>query len=83
LTAYLIAFFRTVRSLTGCQDYDLSDAITYYKDSIGVLISMGDVRVRVPVEELHPDPIRAAEIVVKKWQAMSFDEQERLMDGRC
>ena len=48
MTAYLMTFFETLGSLTEGKEYDVSNAIAYHRGSLYVLISMGDVRARVP-----------------------------------
>jgi hypothetical protein len=58
-----------------------SDGIGYDEGSLYVLVGMGDVRVRVPVQEFGPDPAKAAELTISQWKAMTPDEQDRAMEG--
>jgi hypothetical protein len=41
---------------------------------------MGDVRVRVPVQDFGPDPAKVAELAISQWKAMTPDEQDRAME---
>jgi len=51
--------------------YGLPHAIALDRDSFCVLLGIGDVRVRLPVDSLDPDPKKAAEKVVIAWRSMS------------
>ena len=77
---YLITFFKTLGSLTQRKEYDVSNAITYHRGSLYVLISMGDVRARVPVQELDPDSVEAAKAAVERWRSMGEDELEKSIE---
>ena len=80
MTAYLMTFFETLGSLTERNEYDVSNAIAYHRGSLYVLISMGDVRARVPVQELDPNPVEAAKEAVDRWKSMSQGELERAIE---
>jgi hypothetical protein len=80
LTEYLITFFKRLRSLEPDRS-GVSDGIGYDEGSLYVLVGMGDVRVRVPVQEFGPDPAKAAELTISQWKAMTPDEQDRAMEG--
>jgi hypothetical protein len=77
---YLITFFKRLEGLTQRRGCDVSNAITTHEGSLCVLVSMGDVRARVPVQELDPDPARAAEAVFERWTSMSQGELERSIE---
>jgi hypothetical protein len=38
---------------------------------------MGDVRAMIPIKELDPNPVKAAELVVAKWKSMPWEELEK------
>jgi hypothetical protein len=80
MTAYLMTFFETLGSLTERNEYDVSNAIAYNRGSLYVLISMGDVRARVPVQELDPNPVEAAKEAVDRWKSMSQGELKRAIE---
>jgi hypothetical protein len=79
VTEYLITFFKTLRNLEPDRP-GVSDGIAYDEGSLYVLVGMGDVRVRVPVQEIDPDPAKAAELAINQWKAMTPDEQEMAME---
>ena len=70
---YLSAFFRELNRLKPPQSRAMSHAITYQRESLCVLISVGDCRRKVFVEEIDRDPVVAAEKALKLW--------ERVKDG--
>ena len=49
--------------LSGSKNSYVSDAIEYDDGALCVLVSMGDVRVRVPVQDLNPNPVQAASLL--------------------
>jgi hypothetical protein len=79
MTEYLITFFKILRSLEPDRP-GVSDGIVYDEGSLYVLVGMGDVRVRVPVQEFAPDPAKAAKLAISQWKAMTPDEQDRAME---
>jgi hypothetical protein len=79
VTEYLITFFKILRSLEPDRS-GVSDGIAYDEGSLYVLVGMGDARVRVPVKEFGPDPVKAAELAISQWKAMTPDEQDRAME---
>jgi hypothetical protein len=79
VTEYLITFFKTLRSLEPDRP-GVSDGIAYDEGSLYALVGMGDVRVRVPVQEFDPDPAKAAELAINQWKAVTPDEQEMAME---
>lgn len=80
MTEYLTSFFKTIATLSERSGCDVSDAIAYRDGALCVLISMGDVRARVPVNDLHPDPVQAARLVVDRWRSMSKEELWKSME---
>ena len=54
----------------GVSQFRFPHAISYEKDSLCTLISLGDARAKVFVQELDPDPTKAAEDVVTDLQAL-------------
>jgi hypothetical protein len=82
VTEYLITFFKTLRSFSPGRPKWVWDAITYDCEHglLYALVGMGDVRVRVPLREFPSDPTEAAEVVINRWQAMSYDERDRAME---
>src|ERR1700676_617279 len=67
---YLRAFFQHLNNLKPIQSWDRarSHAITYQKDSICVLISVGDFRRKVSLKDLDRDPAAAADRVMQAWE---------------
>ena len=60
MSEYLISFFSELGKLTNIREGDLPHGITCEQGTPTVLVSMGDLRARVPVTEFSPDPGRAA-----------------------
>jgi hypothetical protein len=79
VTEYLITFFKTPRSLAPDR-LGVSDGIAYDEGLLYVLVGMGDVRVRVPVQEFGPNPAKAAELAISQWKAMTRDEQDMAIE---
>ena len=62
--AHLRSFFAELERLQPPKDWGLSHAIAYENGVIYVLVSMGDVRAKVGVRELDPDPIKMAATII-------------------
>jgi hypothetical protein len=77
---YLITFFKTLDRLTKRQQFGVSHAIAFDKESLCILVGMGDVRVKIPVKDLDPNPAKAAELVVAKWKSMPSDELNKSIE---
>ena len=67
-SGYLRAFFKELNKLKPPQSWARSHAITYQKNSLCILISVGDCRRKVFVEKLDPDPAVAAEKALELWE---------------
>ena len=67
---YLIAFFSELDKLQPSGNH----AVTLHHGALYVLVGMGDVRVRVGVDALDPNPATAAEDVFKYWRSMTETE---------
>lgn len=82
MTEYLITFFRTLRALSPGRPEWVSDAIAYNCEDgmLYALIGMGDVRVRVPMQEFSSNPAEAAEVAINRLRAMSSDERDSAME---
>jgi len=73
---YLRAFFQHLNKLKPIQSWDRarSHAITYQKDSICVLISVGDFRRKVSLKDLDRDPTAAADRVMQAWKKVKNND---------
>ena len=73
---YLRAFFQHLNKLKPIQSWDRarSHAITYEKDSIFVLISVGDFRRKVTLKDLDRDPAAAADRVMQAWKKVKNND---------
>lgn len=80
MTEYLIAFFKTLGSLTNNDESCVSDAIAYDEGLLYVLARMGDVRMKVPIQAFDSDPVKAARMSVDQWKAMTPDEWDMATD---
>jgi hypothetical protein len=74
INGYLRSFFQALENLKQGDQFGVSHAIAYQEESLCVVLSLGDCRLKVSVEEFDPDPVKAAEIVVTQWKSMSRDE---------
>ncbi len=68
ISQYLRTFFRELNLLTPPQSSDMSHAITYQRDSLCLLISVGDCRRKIFIDELDPDPAVAAGKALELWK---------------
>ncbi len=66
---YLRSFFIELENLQPGESSGLSHAIAYENGVIYVLVSMGDVRAKVRVRELDPDPIKMAAKITAMWRS--------------
>ena len=82
MTEYLIAFFGALGTLTEIQDSDIPNAIDYQGGSLFVLISMGDLRARLPLSRMDPNPVQAAKEMFDHWKLMNASELEPILEGR-
>jgi hypothetical protein len=78
ITEYLRNFFKEMEAATGTS-YSRPHAIAYHEGSLFVLINMGDVWARVFLEELDPDPVVAARILITRWKSMTHSEKEAVI----
>ena len=76
IAEYLVVFFGEIDKHQPSGNH----AITFRYGQLYILVGMGDVRVRVPVESLDPDPARAAESVINVWRSMTDSEMEMAME---
>ena len=67
-SGYLQAFFQELNRLKPPQSWARSHAITYQRDSLCILISVGDCRRKIFVAELAADPAAAAEKGLELWE---------------
>ncbi len=66
---YVRSFFAELERLRPTEDWGHSHAIAYEDGVIYVLVSMGDVRAKVRVPKLDPDPVKMAADVLTIWQS--------------
>ena len=74
VNVYLHAFFKELERLTQWDETCVSNAIANDDGTLCVLISAGDIRVKVPFENFGADPAQAAFDVFTKFKSMSDDE---------
>ena len=73
---YLRRFFSELERLKRRSSCDVSHAIGFRDGKLHVLMSIGDFRERVYVEELDQDPTSAAQDVFLEWRTSPrFDDQ--------
>jgi hypothetical protein len=77
---YLLSFFRALEDLHRRTPGDVSHAIGYEDGTLYTLLSVGDCRLRVAIQELDPDPVKAAEMVVGQFKVMSREEFDRALE---
>jgi hypothetical protein len=77
---YLRIFFIELERLKPRHTTYVSHAMSYEKDSLCALISLGDGREKVLVEELDPDPAKAAGNVVAQWQGQRDRNENLVLD---
>jgi hypothetical protein len=75
-TEYLRCFFSELEKLKRRSICDVSHAIGFRDEKLYVLMSIGDFRDRVYVEDLDEDPVSAAQDVFLQWRTTPrVDEQ--------
>jgi hypothetical protein len=73
---YLRCFFSELEKLKRRSICDVSHAIGFRDEKLYVLMSIGDFRDRVYVEDLDEDPVSAAQDVFLQWRTTPrVDEQ--------
>lgn len=82
MTQYLINFFEALMRLSQRSEDDLPHKIDYEYGSLCVLVNMGDLWARIPLEGLDEDPAKAAENVFRRWSSLSGVELEKVLEGR-
>lgn len=80
-TEYLRTFLEELERAKPREICDLSHAIALQDGKLCVLLSLGDVRARLYVKELNPDPVRTAEAVVANWRDLKDRPAEIEFDG--
>ena len=81
MSEYLISFFFELGKLTNIREGDIPHGITCEQGTLTALVSMGDLRARVPVTELDPDPGEAARNVVELWRLMISSSTKPVLEG--
>lgn len=76
VTDYLNRFFQELEKIKPRNSYDVSHGMAFHKGSLCVLISVGDVRARIAIDKLDPDPLKAADNAVRKFKSMNWDQIE-------
>jgi hypothetical protein len=66
---YLRSFFAELEKVQPASLHGVSHAISYEDGVLYALVSMGDVRARVRVQELDPDPVKTAAAVAEMWRS--------------
>lgn len=75
-TGYLLRFFTKLEKVKPRKICDVSHAISFQDERLCVLLSIGDFRERVYVEDLEEDPLRAAQRVVQLWNAKLHRDED-------
>lgn len=76
---YLRTFFVELARLQPGNRHGVSHAIAFEDGRIYALVSMGDARAVVEVEEVDPDPLQMAAKVVALWRAC-IDEKTLVLE---
>ncbi len=77
---YLRSFFTALEAKEPAEGVGLSHGIAYEGGALYALVGMGDVRAKIRLQELDPDPIRMADAVIGLWRScptenLVFDER--------
>jgi hypothetical protein len=73
---YLRCFFSELEKWKRRSSCDVSHAIGFRKGKLHVLMSLGDVRERVYVQDLDQDPASAAQDVFLMWRITPRVDEE-------
>ena len=73
---YLRRFFAELERVKPRASYDVSHAISFRDDQLYLLVSLGDFRERVHVDDLDKDPLSAAQKVFQTWQAKLHNDED-------
>jgi hypothetical protein len=76
---YLRNFFIELGRLQPGNKHGVSHALAYEDGTLYALVSMGDARAIVAVEEVDPDPVQMAAKVVELWRAC-IDEKKLVLE---
>jgi hypothetical protein len=74
---YLRGFFKELERIKHRESWHVTHALTYRQSSLCVLISTGDFRRKVFVQDLNPDPVKAAGEVFVQWQSLGISLDPR------
>lgn len=66
---YSPSFFAELGKLQPGNRHGVSHAIAYEDEDLYALVSMGDARAKVRLQEIDPDPVRMAAAVVERWRS--------------
>ena len=77
---YLRSLFTALETKQPAQSVGLSHGIVYEAGELYALVGMGDVRAKIRVQELDPDPIRMADAIIGLW--VSCPTENLLFDER-
>ena len=75
-TEYLLRFFAELEKVKPRKICDVSHASSFQDERLCVLLSIGDFRERVYVEDLEEDPLSAAQRVVQLWNAKLHGDED-------
>ena len=81
MSQYLISFFSELGKLTNSREGDIPHGITCEQGTLTALVSMGDLRARVPISELNPDPGKAARDIFELWKFMISSNTKPVLEG--
>jgi hypothetical protein len=70
---YIRSFLEELERAKPRESYSLSHAIALQNGKLCVLLSLGDARAKIYMEELDPNPVRAAESVAGEWRTLKND----------
>jgi hypothetical protein len=70
---YLRTFFAEMEKLQPANTHEVSHAIAFEDGVLYALVSMGDARAGVRVQELDPDPVKMAAAVVGIWRSCLWE----------
>lgn len=80
IAEYLRAFFNELEKQTESKDSRISHAIAQAEGALCVLISAGDVRVKVCFDDFGLDPAKAASDAFAKFKLMTDQEIQRAIE---
>lgn len=80
-TEYVRTLLEELERVRPRNNYDLSHAIALQNGRLCVLLSLGDFRARFYLEDLDPDPVKAADAVGAKWRDLKDRPVEIEFDG--